>query len=74
MPLRIIFLEVIKMTEEQRFNMTTQLHKDEIQLLKRIAEALETIAAGYKMSKLKVLTANTDSPEDLVKVLTKEDL
>jgi hypothetical protein len=62
------------MTEEQRFNMTTQLHKDEIQLLKRIAEALETIAACYKMSELKVLTANTDSPEDLVKVLTKEDL
>lgn len=62
------------MTEEQRFNMTTQLHKDEIQLLKRIAEALETIAAGYKMSELKVLTANTDSPEDLVKVLAKEDL
>lgn len=58
------------MTEEQRFNMTTQLHKDEIQLLKRIAEALETIAAVYKMSELKILTANTD----LVKVLIKEDL
>lgn len=42
------------MTEEQRYRERIQLEKDKVQLLKRIAEALDIIAASYAQQKYKM--------------------
>jgi hypothetical protein len=57
------------MTEEQRYRERIQLEKDKIQLLKRIAEALEIIAAPHVEKKYKMDMSEVNRVEEELAVL-----
>ena len=56
------------MTEEQRYRERIQLEKDKVQLLKRIAEALEIIAAPYNAY------VSREKLEDLADRITRNEI
>lgn len=56
------------MTEEQRYRERIQIEKDKVQLLKRIAEALDIIAAPYVQQKYKMDTSEVKRGEEENKI------
>lgn len=62
------------MTEEQRYRERIQIEKDKVQLLKRIAEALDIIAAPHLEKRYKVDMSEVNRVEEENKVEPNKDL
>lgn len=62
------------MTEEQRYRERIQIEKDKVQLLKRISEALDIIAAPHLEKRYKVDMSEVTQVEKELEVTIPESL